>query len=162
MAKRSEVVEYTQDDLRRFEMYLIKGTGCWIFTGGQRGNNNYGGFTLHRKNIAAHRFAYIVYVGQIPPDLLVLHKCNIPLCCNPSHLYLGTAQNNANDRDSQNRLLHNSKEQHPMHKLTQEEVNQIKLLCAAAIPQRQIAKQFNVTQAAISAINRGRNWTSER
>lgn len=47
--------------------------------------------------------------------------------------------------------VHNSK-------LTREDTIKIKELCKSGIPQREIAKQFKVTQACISLINTGKNW----
>lgn len=73
--------------------------GCreWI---GARDKNGYGRFTPHfgQKQEAAHSFAYQLTVGPIPAGLWVLHHCDNPPCVEPSHLYAGTAVDNARDR----------------------------------------------------------------
>lgn len=51
----------------------------------------------------SHRASWIVYNGQIPDKLHVLHKCDVKLCVNPSHLFLGTHQENMKDRDQKGR-----------------------------------------------------------
>ena len=94
----------------RFEEKIIKPekthatTDCWIWNAGLRGNNGYGGFRVNATSIRlAHNVSYELYVGDIPKGMKVLHKCDNPLCVNPSHLFLGTQQDNIKDRDIKGR-----------------------------------------------------------
>lgn len=60
----------------------------------------YGQFSFEGKTWAAHRVAYEIANGSIKQSASkwwVLHKCDNPACCNPKHLYLGDAKDNAND-----------------------------------------------------------------
>jgi hypothetical protein len=41
--------------------------------------------------------------GPIPPGLYVCHRCDNPPRCEPTHLWLGTAADNAHDRDMKGR-----------------------------------------------------------
>lgn len=61
-----------------------------------------GGRSIRRKH-RAHRYGSALVHGPIPPALLVLHRCDHAPCCNPAHLYLGTAADNARDRDGPER-----------------------------------------------------------
>lgn len=66
---------------------------CWPYIGGTF-SGRYGRFTLHGRALLAHRHIYAMVAGQIDPGLFVMHKCNNKLCCNPSHLTIGTNSEN--------------------------------------------------------------------
>lgn len=52
----------------------------------------------------AHRVAWELTHGAIADGLFVLHKCDVPLCCNPQHLFLGTQLDNLRDASAKGRL----------------------------------------------------------
>jgi len=77
-------------------------TDCWVFQGGKN-NIGYGMIRDEKKMRTTHRVSYEEHHGKIPPGMLVLHSCDNTLCCNPSHLRLGTHQDNTNDMISKGR-----------------------------------------------------------
>lgn len=59
------------------------------------------------RTIAAHRLAYMLAHGEdIPAGALVLHGCDVPACCNPAHLRLGTHADNQRDAIQRGRWVY--------------------------------------------------------
>lgn len=77
-------------------------TECWEWTGPLL-HNGYGRFHINGKQVKAHRASYEEHKGPIPEGLLVCHACDNRKCINPEHLWLGTAKDNAVDRQLKGR-----------------------------------------------------------
>ena len=75
---------------------------CWLWHGARDPKNGYGNFGIegghNGRTEKAHRAAWLLLVGPIPDGLFVLHKCDNPPCVNPAHLFLGTHQDNMDDK----------------------------------------------------------------
>jgi hypothetical protein len=69
---------------------------CWEWTSAKI-PVGYGQFFLQGKPRYAHRVAFEMTKGEVPPEMNVLHTCDNPGCCNPDHLWLGTQQDNVRD-----------------------------------------------------------------
>lgn len=79
---------------------------CWFWAGPVNARFGYGYFFVFGKGWRAHRLAWLLTHGPIPDGLQVLHRCDEGLppgdisyrrCCNPAHLWLGTARQNQQD-----------------------------------------------------------------
>ena len=83
--------------------------GCWLYTGFRKWDG-YG--WLARKfpgdakprYLTAHRYSWMLTHGEPPKGIQVLHRCDNPPCCNPSHLWLGTHQDNHADKSAKGRV----------------------------------------------------------
>lgn len=151
--------------LYRFESKFTKTEGCWIW-GASRNKDGYGSFGITNRNtILAHRFAYEIYIGEIPDGMLVCHKCDNPACVNPNHLFLGTDRDNTQDMYAKGRDMYskgtapdNRGERHPQAKLTTEDVVRIREMRSKRYQLKDIAKRFGICPSLVSLICSGKRW----
>lgn len=69
---------------------------CLIWRHGLN-HDGYGVTSQDGRQVLAHRAAYEISRGSIPPNTPILHMCNRRSCIQPAHLYAGTPQDNADD-----------------------------------------------------------------
>ena len=101
----------------------------------------------------------------------VLHRCDTPLCVNPSHLFLGTNADNTHDAQAKGRLAAGDRhlwrrqpERHPMRvrpelkKLREEEVRVMRGLRGEGATYAEIAEHFGANVRTVTAAVRGISW----
>ena len=132
-------------------------TGCWVWQKAPIPRGGYGAFT-HRPSgfrvARAHRAAWQLLVGPLPPTSDVLHKCDNRLCVNPAHLFLGDQSSNMADKVSKGRQ--NRGVTHGAAKLTEEDVRAIRIGGECG---KNLALRFGVSHATICDIQKYRSWT---
>lgn len=69
---------------------------CRIFVGAV-GQNGYGKIWDGERAESAHRVAYRAFVGPIPEDFHVCHRCDVKQCVLPEHLFLDSQAGNVAD-----------------------------------------------------------------
>lgn len=138
-------------------------SGCWEWMGTTR--NGYGRITVgsrtdgSRRTEAAHRLSYILKYGEIPEGMEVCHRCDNRKCINPDHLFLGTRQDNINDREKKGRNITFSGESNPMSKLTQKDVIRLRQRKAREnISYEKLAKEYGVNKRTVIDAIKGKNW----
>lgn len=144
----------------RFWGKVNKTDTCWLWVGSEHSDYHYGIFWINQQPFRAHVYSWYLTHGNIPPNKDVLHKCNVRLCVNPEHLYIGTALDNARDRTRAGVITGNQGEARYNHKLTELQVKQIRRLYTSGITQEDIAKQYNVSRPLISMVCSHRIWRS--
>lgn len=77
--------------------------GCWLWIGSTE-RHGYGQISVGAKHLArAHRISYELNIGAIPSGMVVCHRCDLPVCVNPAHLFIGTLSDNSRDMISKGR-----------------------------------------------------------
>lgn len=145
-------------DVRFWEMVDKRGPEeCWPWLGATR--RGYGKFTHRDAQRMAHRVAWELANGGIPPkELDVCHRCDNPPCCNPAHLFLGTESDNLRDCVAKGRNVTQRGEEHPAHKLTEDQVRELRRRAANGEPVARLAKGLGIAQATARRIVLRRMW----
>lgn len=135
-------------------------TGCWLWALGID-KKGYGcawfdGLGYRTK---AHRIAWVLANGPIPDGLCVLHRCDTPACCNPTHLFLGTIADNNADMMAKNRHVSVPGVRKPLAKLNDARVSELRRLYeTGTLSTRALAARFGVGKTVIWRVISGRGW----
>lgn len=140
----------------RFWEKVRKTEGCWLWEGASPGDRGYGTIRVGDDNVGTHRVSWMLHYGPIPEGKIVCHHCDTPECVRPDHLFLGTEQDNIDDRDAKNRQARG--ETSGMSKLTDESVREIRRLRSIGHTQQDIADRFGVSSVAVSCVLLGKTW----
>lgn len=126
---------------------------CWNWTACKtvRGYGLYD--TKAKLSKRVHRLSWLIQHGTVPADLFVCHSCDNRLCVNPKHLFLGTAADNAKDRDQKGRGAYSNFASRC--KLTTAQVLEIRQIGKPALT---MATRFGVTRRAIRSVLRRHTW----
>jgi hypothetical protein len=132
---------------------------CWEWPGAHRGESIQYGVawdSVRRRHVGTHRWSHDHAKGPIPAGMWVLHHCDNGLCANPAHLYVGREMENARDRVVRDRGRYGSR--HGRHKLTESQVVAIREPIYRRGLHRALAREYGVSEAAISLIRHGHKW----
>lgn len=155
-----------ESDLKRFWAKVNRTAGCWLWTASLSRENGYGilgrpGGRVNGKTklIMAHRFSWEVAFGPVPDGLGVLHRCDVPQCVRPEHLFVGTQKVNMQDAAAKGRLGKGKGERAPLAKLTAADVIDIRTLRAFGATTRALADAFEMHTTTIQRVVAGRYWS---
>lgn len=145
-------------------------TGCLLWNG-PKDKDGYGDGSFNGKTEHIHKISYkikiqnttIQKIDENDHKLCIRHTCNNRNCYEPSHLELGTInENNYEDRIKHGTLLRGEK--NPSSNITEELAQKIKHskypinhVQYKSVPER--AKLFGVTEATIYHIDYNTSWT---
>lgn len=157
----NESIGLTAKDIARFWRSVDKSGGddaCWLWTAAR--NCGYGDFWARPrvKTHRAHRIAYLLTFGPIDDRVMVCHRCDVRLCVNPAHLWLGDALANNRDRDAKGRAVHARGSGHGNALLTEAAVVEIFESIRAGETQIALAERFNVDPTTIGLVCRRKTW----
>lgn len=91
--KLSPIKKHDSTDMslkKRIKNNIIKDkiTKCWNWS--LATPEGYGVISVKGKMYKAHRVSYAAFIGEVPSNQPIHHKCNNPSCVNPKHLQLIT------------------------------------------------------------------------
>lgn len=140
--------------------------GCWEIPGRRwfvnANKKAYPKFQCEGKNWRANRLSYTISNGEIPEGMCVLHKCDNPWCVNPNHLFLGTINDNNQDRENKGRG--NSGKKHPYkpkpktRTLTNEQVREVRSLINGGMSQRKVCAKCGINRGTLRCVLDGKTY----
>ena len=119
---------------------------CWEWQNYKKETDSYGRFMYKGTPRPAHQVAYELVFGNYKEDvgtyhnICVLHKCDNKKCVNPSHLFLGSQDDNNKDKQKKGRAS---------FKLTEEDYSDILFFRSYGFSQKVIGSFYNVCQQRI-------------
>lgn len=145
------------DRLAAFERFVAPepNTGCWLWMGAATftANGPRGQFAIKRKSRQAARVAWELYRSPIPAGLDVCHTCDVTLCVNPAHLFLGTRKENMQDAVRKRRIAFGAR--NGQTKLSESDVREIR---KRTMNMSDTARRFGVSRKNIERIWIKETW----
>ena len=132
-------------------------TECWLWTGAKL-PHGYGTVCLNRQRLYAHRYAWAFVNGPIPKGLNILHKCDVPACINPDHLYAGTQRENLIDCIRRGRANRVRGSAHGQSKLTEDQVLELRKERTKGLSYAKLGKHFGISETQARSIVLGTWW----
>lgn len=155
---QSTDLENVKEKIQR-SIVIDQTSGCWLWQKAKEAFG-YGVIRADNKRYLAHRLSYKVYNGKLDDKLLVLHKCDVPACINPDHLYMGTYKNNMEDCVRRGRFA--SRDRKPNAKLKSTDIQTIKnLYFAEKLTHKEIAHVYKVSIRLIGDVVNEKRWSNK-
>jgi hypothetical protein len=133
--------------------WVVNERDCWICTSHSKDYYGYPLKSINGKMQKISRIFYEKYKGPIPQGMCICHNCDTPACINPSHLFLGTQNDNMQDKIKKGRSLYG--ENNPSAKLTEVQILEIRSMSDT---QQEIADKYGIAQPQVSLIKNYRLW----
>ena len=121
---------------------------CWPFKG-RLNSEGRPYFTADGVKQLAYRLVYELVTGNSTQGQIIRHSCDNPVCCNPSHLELGSHQENMNDMKERER-----------HGLPHHAIRAIRKLGAIqGLSHQSIADRFGIGRSTVTEIISGVHYS---
>lgn len=144
-----------QEAVARFWAGVKKSDGCWLWVRTKR-NGSHGSMSFHDEPIYVHRLSYAIHHGPIPPGLFVCHRCDVPNCVRPDHLFVGSQAENIADMFAKGRRpAPRGRFGSQNHKVTLTAAQVADIRRRGGENQHALGREFGVSQSTVWRIQRG-------
>lgn len=140
---------------------------CWPWLG-FRNEQGYGRTWIDDRGYYAHRVIYdLANPGQIEREApkstaekgWLMHSCDNPSCCNPSHLSVGTHADNMRDKAEKKRCPDYRGQKSPRASITDELAVEIRRLHGYGISAREMSRLFGISRNVVQGVVSGRHYS---
>lgn len=157
---RGVCFEELSENLKQYFLSTVQfgdALSCWEWQG-KPSTSGYGYIYSNRKCYLAHRVAYVYWNDNIPDGLYVCHSCDNKICCNPDHLFLGTARDNGLDASKKGLANTPNREGYVSGaNLTWEQVHAIRNKFSSGLAE-ELAEEYGVNRQTIYNIVTKKVW----
>ena len=144
-----DILDYIESRVIR-----VPESGCWLWMG--KTSRGYGVIETKGLRVYAHRASWELFNNRSPVGLSVCHRCDVPCCVNPHHLFAGTHRQNMDDmvkKGRQQRIVGVDK---LFAKLDAEKVIAIRV---DPRPHRTIASEYGIASPTVCRIKNRQAWS---
>ncbi len=144
----------TPASIRLFR-HVVKTDSCWLWIGA-KDSKGYGRMTVDRKSAGCHRVSYEIHNGEIPRGLSVCHRCDVPACIRPDHLFVGTMAENMADMTEKGRSTRGSK--NPSAILNEAAVASLRADVRPGMSGYEASRKYGIQRGTVYQIMNGETW----
>jgi len=128
---------------------------CWLWMG-HPDKHGYGRIRTGGRGtptVFAHRLSYQMSYGVSPGESLVCHSCDVRMCVNPAHFFLGTHALNIADKIAKGRQAVGDRCGNTIIK--EADLPRVLAALASGVTPKRVATEHGVSVSAIYMIRRG-------
>lgn len=130
----------------------VSETGCMVWMLGTV-KGGYGKVSKDGRSKIAHRVIWEARNGPVPEGYVLCHRCDVPSCVNPDHLFVGTHKQNSMDMVKKGRSTKGEKV--AISVLTENSVREIRCSDGSYADK---ARRYNVHPSTIRQIMLRETW----
>lgn len=131
-------------------------SGCWLWTRALD-RDGYGRLSVRGRRRRIHRLRFEIAIHPIPPGMMVCHHCDVRHCANPSHLFVGTAQDNVSDMMAKGRGNRRTQtgEKNGRAKLT---ADQVRWILGSKLSVAEMSRRLSRPYMTVADVAHRRTW----